>query len=84
MDIPHFFFSLNHLLSKITNPFQFWKPLHDNFIINDVFLYVIKLSFIHWSLIQLRNRFFTIFIAENAFSTVAIAIGKINAKLTNK
>ena len=47
-------------------------------------IYTIKQSFIHWSLIRLRLQFFATFIAENAFSTVTIAIGKVSVKLINK
>ena len=45
---------------------------------------IIKLLFFHWSLIQLRNQFFTIFLPKNALSTVVVTINKVNIKLTNK
>ena len=43
-------------------------------------MYTIKLSSIHWSLIWLHNRLFTIFITENDLSTVAVATGKFDRK----
>ena len=43
-------------------------------------MYTIKLSSIHWSLIRLRIRLFTIFITENDLSTVAVATGKFDSK----
>ena len=46
-------------------------------------MYTIKQSFIHWSFIWLCHQFFATFIAENAFSTMAVTIGKVNVKLTN-
>ena len=44
-------------------------------------MYTIKLSSIHWSLIWLHNRLFTIFIVENDLSIVVVAIGKFDSKL---
>jgi len=64
--------------------FYILKPLHNNFIINlieDIFLNVTKMSFIHLSLILFRNLLFTICIAEKTFFTLAVATGRSNDNL---
>ena len=43
-------------------------------------IYTIKLLSIHWSLIRLCNRLFTIFIAENDLSTGAVRTGKFDSQ----
>ena len=44
-------------------------------------MYTIKLLSNYWSLIRLRNRLFTIFIAENDLSRVTVATGKFDSNL---
>ena len=47
-------------------------------------IYTTKQSFIHWSLIRLRNSLFIYFIAEKLLSTVAVATRMIKTNFTSK
>ena len=47
-------------------------------------MYVTKQSFIHWSPIRLRSRFFIYFIAKKLLSTIAVATGRVKTNFTSK